>query len=99
MNDDYGFIGTSMFAYKRMVPTNPQLTVERDPARLCLDLASEGKLQNQRKFATLIAGPSIALAGYKLKGIFGNFVMGLGLVCTAWHYTSYNKVLDITGIK
>lgn len=95
----YGFIGTSMLAYSKMVPTDPQLTVEDNPPRLCLDLESEKKLQNQRIFASLIGGPSVALAGYKLKGVFGTFVMGLGLACTAWHYNAYKKVLDITGIK
>jgi len=95
----YGFIGTSMLAYSKMVPTDPQLTVEDNPPRLCLDLESEKKLQNQRIFASLIGGPSVALAGYKLKGVFGTFVMGLGLACTAWHYNAYKKVSDITGIK
>tara|TARA_R110002060_G_scaffold68043_1_gene76731 strand:- start:1639 stop:2172 length:534 start_codon:yes stop_codon:yes gene_type:complete len=96
---DYGFIGTSVLAYSKMVPTDPQLTVEDNPPRLCLDLESEKKLQNQRIFASLIGGPSVALAGYKLKGVFGTFVMGLGLACTAWHYNAYKKVSDITGIK
>lgn len=95
----YGFIGTSMLAYNKMVPKNPQLSMEENPPRLCLDLKSEHALQNQRKFATFIGGPAVFLAGHKLKGVFGTFVMGLGIACTAWHYTSYKKVSEITGIE
>ena len=94
----YGFIGTSMLAYSKMVPTDPQLTVEDNPPRLCIDMASEEKLQNQRKFAMYIGGPSVFVAGSKLKGPFGLFIMGLGAACTAWHATAYKKVKDITGV-
>ena len=97
--DDYGFIGTSWRAYNKMIPKNPQLSMEENPPRLCLDLKSEQALQNQRKFAMDIGGPAVFLAGNKLKGFFGTFVMGLGVACTAWHYTSYKKVSEITGIK
>jgi len=95
----YGFIGTSILAYSHMVPTDPQLTLEDAPPRLCIDMASEEKLQNQRKFAAYIAGPSVVVAGAKLKGLFGTFVMALGVACSAWHYTAYKKVNEITGVK
>lgn len=97
MYDDYGAL--TWLAYKNMVPQDPQLTLEDDPPRLCLDMASEEKLQNQRKFAMYIGGPSVLVAGSKIGGLFGTFVMALGVACTAWHYTAYKKVNEITGVK
>ena len=93
----YGFIGTSLLAYSQMVPTDPQLTVEDNPPRLCLDLKSEHALQNQRKFAMYIGGPSVFAAGYKLKGPFGLFVMGLGAACTAWHAAYQHNAMQTFG--
>ncbi len=95
---DYGFIGTSWLAYDKMVPQDPQLTLEEDPPRLCLDMASEEKLQNQRKFSMYIGGPAVFIAGSKLKGPFGLFIMGLGVACTVWHATAHKKVKEITGV-
>jgi len=96
--DTYGFIGTSWLAYDKMVPQDPQLTPEEDPPRLCLDMASEEKLQNQRKFSMYIGGPAVFIAGSKLKGPFGLFIMGLGVACTVWHATAHKKVKEITGV-
>ena len=95
----YGFIGTSWLAYNKMVPKNPQLSMEENPPRLCPDLKSEHALQNQRKFAMYIGGPSVFVAGTKVGGLFGTFVMALGAACTAWHYTAYRKVTEVTGVK
>jgi len=81
-----------------MVPQDPQLTLEEDPPRLCLDMASEEKLQNQRKFSMYIGGPAVFIAGSKLKGPFGLFIMGLGVACTVWHATAHKKVKEITGV-
>ena len=97
MDNDYGVM--TCLAYKNMVPQDPQLTLEQDPPRLCLDLESEQQLQNQRKFAMYIGGPSVFVAGSKVGGLFGGFVMALGAACTAWHYTAYKKVADVTGVK
>ncbi len=94
----YGFIGPSWLAYNKMVPQDPQLTLEEDPPRLCLDMASEEKLQNQRKFSMYIGGPAVFIAGSKLKGPFGLFIMGLGVACTVWHATAHKKVKEITGV-
>tara|TARA_Y100000004_G_scaffold182222_1_gene228737 strand:+ start:304 stop:591 length:288 start_codon:yes stop_codon:yes gene_type:complete len=92
--------------FQSMIPQNPQLSVaeaEGDlPDRLCLDLKSEYALQRQRRFTFLVGGPAIVLAGLDLqkkRPVFGTFILGLGIACTAWHYTSYKKVADITGIE
>lgn len=89
-----------------MIPQNPQLSVAAAdgdlPDRLCLDLASENALQRQRRFTFMVGGPAIAIAGLKLQKenpLFGTFILGLGIACAAWHYTSYRKVADITGIE
>ncbi len=87
----YGFID-------QMIPKDPQLTMEDNPPRVCLDLASEEKFQNQRKFAMYIGGPSVFIAGSKLQGPFGLFVMGLGVACTLYHHASYKKVKEVTGV-
>lgn len=97
-SEGYGFIGPSWLAYNKMVPQDPQLTLEEDPPRLCLDMASEEKLQNQRKFSMYIGGPAVFIAGSKLKGPFGLFIMGLGVACTVWHATAHKKVKEITGV-
>jgi len=94
----YGFIGPSWLAYNKMVPQDPQLTLEENPPRICLDMASEEKLQNQRKFSMYIGGPAVFIAGSKLKGPFGLFIMGLGVACTVWHATAHKKVKEITGV-
>jgi len=88
----YGFID-------KMIPQDPQLTMEQDPPRLCLNIESEQALQNQRKFAMYIGGPSVVIAGHKLKGPFGLFVMGLGVACTLWHHTAYKQVKAATGVE
>lgn len=88
----YGFID-------KMIPQDPQLTMEQDPPRLCLNIESEQALQNQRKFAMYIGGPSVVIAGHKLKGPFGLFVMGLGVACTLWHHTAYKQVKAVTGVE
>lgn len=101
MDNDYGIM--TWLAYKNMIPQDPQLTMEQDPPRLCLNIESEQALQNQRKFAAFIGGPSVLYAGYKINksegGLFSLFVMGLGVACSAWHYTAYQKVADVTGVK
>ena len=94
-----GYGSLTWLAYKNMVPTAAQLTLEEEPPRLCIDMESERKLQNQRKFAMYVGGPSVFVAGSKVGGLFGGFVMALGAACTAWHYTAYRKVAEVTGVK
>ena len=96
---EYSYGSLTWLAYKNMVPTDAQLTLEENPPRICIDMESEHKLQNQRKFAMYIGGPSVFVAGTKVGGLFGTFVMALGAACTAWHYTAYRKVTEVTGVK
>lgn len=95
-----------MNLFSAMIPPNPLLNVEAEgdglPARLCLDLESEKRLQNQRRFVYTIGGPAVAIAGIKLQRdepLFGTFVLGLGIACTLWHYKSYTTVQEVTGIR
>ena len=90
----------------KFIPPNPQVSLvpatDEEPVRVCLDLASETILQNQRQFAYLIGGPAVLLAGMKLskkEPLFGAFVSVLGVACTWWHYQAHRKVNYLTGIQ
>jgi hypothetical protein len=60
----------------------------------CIDIATEKKLQKQRKFTYMFASPLLVYAGIKLGGKLGTTVSLLGIACGLTHYTQYNAVLS-----
>jgi hypothetical protein len=59
----------------------------------CIDIATEQKLQKQRKFTYVVASPLLVYAGIKLGGKLGTAVSLLGIACGLTHYTQYQAVL------
>jgi hypothetical protein len=90
---------------KKLIPQNPQVTVERDadgkPLKVEVDIETERILQNQRLFAAYVGGPLVIYAGHKMdaKMLTKAVVMGLGAACIYSHLTAYAAVREALETK
>lgn len=100
LQDEYGNLDMTK-VYRKMADlplVNEYLPSEYDVystgTHYCIDVATEEKLQKQRKFTYMFATPLLVIAGIKLGGKLGTAVSLLGVACGLTHYTQYQAVMN-----